>query len=249
MSSELDRRDLGMSISSKSRLYLWTFRSIISQSFKKCRLCTVPAQRSTAVRICGIDSHIVGILGLIQHALVQVISGQIRLLVIFFHLIVECVVFHLLVRFHHIDPLFVVVAEPFQLNRKFCYFEMSTRRKSNSSPDTNLQSRRPLLIVHRNFVQAIVANFSNFLVLVVHQVDQIRRRFRFLDHVVSGAFVAQYLLEHEHDLQNHFVVLLLRLQQFDQRRYHFRFAQKHRARLVAGTSSQEYNGVQYNIVG
>lgn len=111
-----------------------------------------------------------------------------------------------------------------------------------------LYPRGPLVVGDGDDVQTKVAHLPDLGVLVVHQVDQVGGRLRLLDHVHPGALVAQHLLEDEHNLQNHLVVLLLRLQQLDQRQDHVRFAQQHSAGLVGRARAQEDDRLEHHVV-
>lgn len=113
---------------------------------------------------------------------------------------------------------------------------------------SDLDPLGPLGVADRNDVQAVVAHLADLLVLVVHEIDQIGRRLRLLDHVLPGALVAQDLLEHEDDLQDDLVVLLLGLQQLDQRYNHLGPAEEQGAQFVAGAGPQIDDRVQHKVV-
>jgi len=60
--------------------------------------------------------------------------------------------------------------------------------------------------------------------------------------------VPQYLLEHKDDLQHNLIILLLGLQQFNQRYNHFGATKQQSTQLVAGTGAQVNDGVQYEVI-
>ena len=63
---------------------------------------------------------------------------------------------------------------------------------------------------YRNDVESVVANLTNLCVLVVHEVDEVGRCLRLLDDYLSRRLVEYHLVENVDDLQDEFVVFLLR---------------------------------------
>ena len=61
----------------------------------------------------------------------------------------------------------------------------------------------------RDYVERVVADFADLLVLVVHEVDEISGRLRLLDDHLSRRLVEYHLVENVDDLQDEFVVFLL----------------------------------------
>lgn len=63
---------------------------------------------------------------------------------------------------------------------------------------------------HRDDVECGVANLADFVVVVVHEVDEVGGHFGGHHHVGSRRLVASHLVENVHDLQHNLVVFLFR---------------------------------------